>query len=201
MDSLTQQEADEDAYNALHDVYERAEYICELARLPALERVRLPTLASAKPDYDSTPGELVWPTQVLNAMPGVLAHGAIYQYGDDSEWSLGWSVLPAERYTSVFDAGPDPKGWAVTEWLIWFARDFERAGKAISSRVTSPPPYLNEPGEMLTFLIEGVIGHEDAVTAHQFATELIDVWDGRESNRPTGYFAIEWPEPPPSVDS
>jgi hypothetical protein len=189
---------DTETYESIQGAYERAEHLCQLAHV-ALEppqRVRFRTLALAKPDYEDVPDELVWPTKVLNAMPGILAFGTVYDYDDGSEWSLGWNVLPAERYTSVFDAGPDPKGWAVSEWLVWFARSFERAGKAVSSRVTSPPPFLNEPGESLSFFVEGAIGHESSITAVEFAEQIITVWDGTSPESRTGYFPIDWPQRP-----
>ncbi|MET4224585.1 hypothetical protein [Oerskovia enterophila] len=189
---------DDDTYETVQDAYERAEYLCQLAQVamaPA-QRIRFQTLALAEPDYEAIPAELVWPMQVLNAMPGILAFGTNYDYDDGSEWSLCWNILPAERYTSVFDAGPDPKGWAVSEWLVWLARDFERAGKAVSSRVSSPPPFLNEPGESLSFLIEGAIGHESSITAVEFAEQIINTWDGTSPETRTGYFPIDWPQRP-----
>ena len=118
--SVVEQGEVPDVVQDLDRVYERAEYLCALAEVTPTAIVRFPTLASAEPQYDSVPRELVWPRLVLNALPGILASGFNYSHEDGSEeWSLQWQILPAERYTNVFDAGPDPQGWAVSEWLVW----------------------------------------------------------------------------------
>lgn len=180
---------------ALDEAYERAEYLCALAEIKPTATVRFPTLAVAEPRYDKVPDELLWPAKVLNAMPGIIATACNYAYDDSaSEWSLQWQILPAERYTSVFDAGPDPQGWAVSEWLVWLARDFQRGGAPVQARVSSPPPFLNEPGESMAFIVEGQTGTPESVSAADFADALIREWDGSDSGRPAGYFEVEWPE-------
>ncbi|MFD4323186.1 hypothetical protein ACFWQC_01030 [Nocardioides sp. NPDC058538] len=184
-----------DEVRTLDEAYERAEYLCALAEIKPTATVRFPTLAVAEPRYDDVPDELLWPAKILNAMPGIIATACNYTYEDRvSEWSLQWQILPAERYTSVFDAGPDPQGWAVSEWLVWLARDFQRSGAPIHARVTSPPPYLNEPGESMAFIVEGETGTPESVSAVDFADTLMRVWDGTDSGRPAGYFEVKWPE-------
>jgi hypothetical protein len=187
---------DEAAFGDLYGTFERAQYVCDLAKVTTAAHVGFKTLAHAgEPDYRDVPPELVWAVRVLNALPGIRAFGTVYDYDGQQEWSLGWNILPAERYTSVFDAGPDAKGFAVTEWLVWLARDFERSGFSVWSRMTSPPPYLNEPGESLSFLVEGVVGTErNHVTATAFVEALIEHWDGVKSGKPAGYWPVEWPQ-------
>jgi hypothetical protein len=184
---------DDDSSWQLYEAFERAEYLASLAKVSEGKSVRMPILAFASPSYDNVPSELVWPARVLNAMPGIIATATVYDYPDESEWALSWHILPAERYTSVFDAGPDPKGWAVSEWLIWLARDFMRSDYAVSSRVTAAPPFINQPGESMTFLIEGVIGQPNSTTAEAFADSIISIWDGKSEKERTGYYKIDWP--------
>jgi len=45
-------------------------------------------------------------------------------------------------------------GWRVLEFLGWVTTDMLRAGERMEFFPTSPPPYLNEPGNCLSFAIE-----------------------------------------------
>lgn len=45
-------------------------------------------------------------------------------------------------------------GWRTLEFLAWAVSDIARAGEALLLIPTSPPPYLNTPGAVLTFVIE-----------------------------------------------
>ncbi len=84
-----------------------------------------------------------WPVQVLNALPGITAMAGRREYDPPGKWMLSWQILPALPHTTVFETGPHRDGWAITEWLVWFNRDLARAGRGITTTVTSPPPYPN----------------------------------------------------------
>ena len=45
-------------------------------------------------------------------------------------------------------------GWRLLEFLGWVTGDMLRAGERLEFFPTSPPPYLNEPGSCLSFVIE-----------------------------------------------
>src|SRR5437870_1408518 len=45
-------------------------------------------------------------------------------------------------------------GWRTLEFLAWICVDMIRAGERIRFFPTAPPPYLNTPGDCLSFVIE-----------------------------------------------
>ncbi len=45
-------------------------------------------------------------------------------------------------------------GWRTLEFLAWVCDDMVRAGERLKLFPISPPPYLNEPGKCLSFVIE-----------------------------------------------
>jgi hypothetical protein len=45
-------------------------------------------------------------------------------------------------------------GWRTLEFLAWTYSDMIRAGERLKFFPTSPPPYLNTPGDCLSFVIE-----------------------------------------------
>src|SRR5262245_17554545 len=45
-------------------------------------------------------------------------------------------------------------GWLTLEFLAWICADMNSAGERLRFFPTSPPPYLNTPGECLSFVIE-----------------------------------------------
>ncbi|WP_143546839.1 hypothetical protein [Rhodococcus sp. 06-235-1A] len=128
-----------------------------------------------------------WPIRVLNALPGITALGGRREFDVAGEWMLSWQILPALPHTTVFETGPHRDGWAITEWLVWFNRDLARAGKGITSTVTSPPPYLNQPGESLSFQTFGST-KPGSLTPTEWARMLTETWDDG-----TGYMKITWP--------
>jgi hypothetical protein len=45
-------------------------------------------------------------------------------------------------------------GWRTLEFLAWLYTDMISAGERLKFFPTSPPPYLNTPGECLSFVVE-----------------------------------------------
>jgi hypothetical protein len=45
-------------------------------------------------------------------------------------------------------------GWRTLEFLAWVCTDMIRAGERLEFFPTAPPPYLNTPGDCLSFVIE-----------------------------------------------
>lgn len=185
-------DGDDDTWWKIHDGFERAEYLSKLAGLERTARARS-TGDPTAPD-EHTPVELRWPCRLLNAMPGIHSFGSTEQEEGRTVWTLWWSINSAGRHMDTFSAGPSREGWLVSEWLVWLVRDYRKAGKQIESRVTAPPPMINEPGSMLTFAIEADLDGPDAVDPHEFGRSIVRLWDGEADRFPgSGYFQIEWP--------
>lgn len=53
-----------------------------------------------------------------------------------------------------FGLHQSPLGWRTLEFLAWLYTDMIRAGERLRFFPTSAPPYLNTPGECLSFVIE-----------------------------------------------
>ena len=98
-------------------------------------------------EIDTSMRELV---RALNAFQGVNTIGSCGGHPEPGpgQWPEGcWYVK------MTFDHNED--GWMALEFLAWaINRDYSSAHKVILYP-TSPPPYLNEPGKMLTFALEG----------------------------------------------
>lgn len=180
----------DDDWWAISRGFDRAEYLSKLA---GLHRPPRPHAAAAAED-ERTPPRLRWPLRVVNAMPGIEALATV-EDGDEADvWTLWWSILSADDNLNIGDVGPSRDGWLVSEWLVWLVRDDRRAGKEIESRVTAPPPMLNEPGAMMTFTIEADLDGPHAVDPHEFARDIVKLWSGDgDQVRPSGYFDVEWP--------
>lgn len=175
----------------LEDAERRARQIMEIAQvLPDRPDYRPSALADRSVDYTTIDPSLQWPVKVLDALPGIAATGDRYRWkGDTSDsWMLSWRILSAQPYTTVYEAGPHRDGWASTEWLVWFTQDLIRAGRDLKTTVSSPPPYLNQPGEALSFQVFGSF-RAGSVSPTEYAADLIAMWDDD-----TGYADIEWPK-------
>ena len=64
---------------------------------------------------------------------------------DSSRNDPGWVKFGIEK---------SELGWRLLEFLGWATTDMIRAGERLKLFPTSPPPYLNEPGNCLSFVIE-----------------------------------------------
>jgi len=53
------------------------------------------------------------------------------------------------------DHRPTVDAWLSAEFIAWVLRDLYRGDMAVFASFWSPPPYLNYPGQMLTFEIHG----------------------------------------------
>jgi transposase-like protein len=177
----------DDAFSTLEDSAERARALAQAGRLevPSSAWDRKP-IGQTEPDYARVPPAYRYLARVLNALPQILV--SIWENQSDNQWMLSWAIRPAEPYSTVFDAGPHRDGWATTEWLVWFLRDYVRAGYDIDQYVTSPPPFLNEPGESMSFVALFARGGElKEVDPDEFASSIMSTWDT------TGYAPVDWP--------
>lgn len=184
---------DDDTWWRIHDGFERAEYLSALAGLQRAEQDH--SLEQIPVSDEHTPLILRWLCSLLNAMPGISAFGTLEHDDDHTVWTIWWSVRSNDRHVATFSAGPSREGWLVSEWLVWLARDYRISGRRVESRVTAPPPMLNEPGEMLTFSIEADLDGPEAVDPHDFGRSIVKFWDGEGGALPeSGYFKVDWPQ-------
>lgn len=181
------QSEDDGVFETLEDAAARARSLAEAGHLdvPSPGWDRKP-MGQTEPDYDHIPRPYRYLARVLNALPQVLV--SVWEGDGDSQWMISWAIRAAEPYSTVFDAGPHRDGWATTEWLVWFLRDYIRGGYDVDQYVTSPPPFLNEPGESMSFV--AVFEKETAlkrVDPDEFAVSVMSTWEQ------TGYASVEWP--------
>ena len=185
-------DGEDDAWWEIHTGFERAEYLSKLAGLQRSPRAA--SVDGGAADDERTAPELRVPCRVLNAMPGIRAFGTTRLAEHSAQWTLWWSIASADRNLDVADVGPSREGWLVSEWLVWLARDYRKAGELVESRVNSLPPMLNTPGAMLTFAIDATLDGPLAVDPHEFARSIITSWSGDgDKIEGSGYFDIEWP--------
>jgi len=113
--------------------------------------------------YDEIDANMVSLVRALNRYPGVLTLGSCGGHDvvtNPSQWEAGtWYVK--------FTLPTDRSGWYLLEHLAWaINNDYRRGGGRLMLLPISPPPYLNTPGECLSFSIEGFGGEnpEDLAT-------------------------------------
>jgi len=88
--------------------------------------------------------------RALNQFPGVHTIGSCGGHRDAER-----DQAPEGQWYVVFEVDKTPEGWMSLEFLGWaVGNDMRRAGSAVTLRVTSKPPWLNCPGEMIGFLID-----------------------------------------------
>lgn len=190
----TWEDLPETTWHFLDEAEQRARKILAVANVEPSRRDYRPPILSSPADVAPDDHPVAepdpfyrWPVQVLNALPGITAMAGRREYDLPGEWMLSWQILPALPHTTVFETGPHRDGWAASEWLVWFNRDLARAGREITTTVTSPPPYLNQPGESLSFQTFGPT-KPGSITPTDYARRLIETWDDG-----TGYAEITWP--------
>ena len=76
------------------------------------------------------------------------------------DWcSSGYPLMNRDGETSdvgwvKFGLRKSELGWRTLEFLAWVCNDMAQAGERLEFFPTSPPPYLNTPGDCLSFVIE-----------------------------------------------
>lgn len=105
----------------------------------------------AKAPYSELDSNMVKLCRALNKFSGIYTisscggheNPASYQRPEGS-WSVSFTVEHNEH------------GWRALEFITWVINNaLARGGFQVHLSPYSPPPYLNEPGNALTFLIDG----------------------------------------------
>lgn len=139
-------------------------------------------------DYSRTPPRLVDAMRALNALTGIRAYCSDAKDGSDG-WEIWISLLSEEPLGSVAEFGPSRVGWLALEWVIWFLKDLARAGYDVEWGVGSAAPFLNTPGEAMSFFARLNVGDEQGrtITPGHFEASLRSAWDQ------TGPMDVNWP--------
>ena len=109
--------------------------------------------------------------RAINALPGLATIGSCGGHpGPDA-------FLPEDEWTVVIkldlvDSAPTSDGWISLEFLGWVIHDFGRAGKRVQLAAGAAPPYLNGPGTVLSFAIDGWRGDAGGVEPDELAKFL-----------------------------
>ena len=89
--------------------------------------------------------------ETINAFDGLTVIGGCGGHPDPQpdQWPEGsWYVMFTVQRTD--------QGWFALEFLAWaINNDYRRGGHQVLLSPIAPPPYLNEPGQSLQFVIEG----------------------------------------------
>ena len=94
--------------------------------------------------------------KTLNSFEGVRAIGSCGGHPEPRkprQWPLGsWYVKLILSH--------DEHGWRALEFLAWLVLDIGRAGRRVILYPSAPPPHMNDPGKVLSFVLEGRSGED-----------------------------------------
>jgi len=178
----------EEAWDLLEEAASRARQLAVPAGVDVPQAPWDNSPSGAPVDYSHTPPPLVGAMRVLNTLPGIGAYCSDSQNGSDG-WEIWISLLSEEPLGSVAEFGPSRLGWLAIEWVVWFLKDLARAGYDVDWGVGSAAPFLNTPGEAMSFFAMLNRGAEQArpITPAHFEEDLRSAWDQ------TGPVEVKWP--------
>jgi hypothetical protein len=100
------------------------------------------------PDLDPNIRALV---AVLNSFETIHTTGSCGGHADP-----GPGQDPQDVWSVTFDVDHSEEGWVALEWLVWLINnDYRRGGHDVFLGPYAPPPYLNTPGQCLSFHLGG----------------------------------------------
>lgn len=140
-------------------------------------------------DYSRTPPRLLGVMRSLNALPGIRVYCSDSRDYTDG-WEIWFSPQSEEPLGSVAEFGPSRHGWLSIEWLVWFFKDVHRAGHDVDWGCGSAAPFLNHPGDSMSFFANfNQSGEGRGLSPEEFDASLRSAWDE------TGHVDVRWPEP------
>src|SRR6266542_2816542 len=112
------------------------------------------------PDIDASIRGLV---DALNAFDGIETIGSCGGHPEP----LSPGQFPEDEWFVRFRVEHSENGWHALEFLAWLINnDYVRGGHNVMLYPTASPPYLNRPGKVLSFALEGRRGEDaDALAA------------------------------------
>ena len=98
----------------------------------------------------------------LNAFDGIRTHGSC---GGHTE-PLQGGQWPAGAWYVKFRVDKTERGWRALEFLTWLINNaYQREEHHVRLYPVAPPPYLNAPGQVSSFALEGYDGEDPDVLA------------------------------------
>jgi hypothetical protein len=108
----------------------------------------------ASPPIDASILQLV---EALNAFAGVHTIGSCGGHPEP----LKGGQWPAGSWYVKFRVEQSEPGWRALEFLAWLINNaYQRDEHHVTLYPTAPPPYLNTPGQVLAFALEGYDGED-----------------------------------------
>ncbi len=93
--------------------------------------------------------------EVLNGFTGI---GTLESCGGHpAPRSHQW---PEGEWYLQFEVDHSEHGWFALEFITWVVTDYVRSGHNVILYPVAPPPYLNTPGSVLSFVLEGHGGED-----------------------------------------
>lgn len=108
--------------------------------------------------------------RVLNAFPGVKTIGSCGGHSSPTTGQAG-----PGRWWVLFDVERSENGWLSLEFLAWAVTRNLGADGSVTLEADAAPPYLNQPGAMLRFVLERHCAGADRQDANGFALQLEDL--------------------------
>jgi hypothetical protein len=119
----------------------------------------------------------------INAFDGLSVIGGCGGHPDPQpdQW-------PEDSWYVTFTVQRTDQGWLALEFLAWaINNDYRRGGHQVLLSPIAPPPYLNQPGQALQFVIEGDASASAAALAawlNQLRAECyVTPWKSRITTR------------------
>lgn len=113
-------------------------------------RKRFKSINMGKLNYKELDSNIVNLVRALNAFPGVVTIGSCGGHPDP-----GPGQWPEGRWYVKMEFEKNEAGWIALEFLAWAINVDYASEYHAFFYPTSAPPYLNRPGKMLAFALEG----------------------------------------------
>lgn len=111
--------------------------------------------------YDEFDPPIVPLARTLNGLPGIRTLSSCGGHEEPTNasaataehWYVSFELAPANE--QAFVRTPTPEAWLTLEFLAWEISDHRRAARSVELGPIAHPPWLNRPGRMLQFQIDG----------------------------------------------
>ena len=122
-----------------------------------------------KVPYDELDPPIVALVRAIHELPGITTWGSCGGgEGHMAEADQWWVTLTPEKKKSR----PTKTGWFSLEFLCWAIRDVGWEGRHVRIVPSAKPPFLNNPGHMLFFQLEGHRGENGGIEPDEVAGRL-----------------------------
>jgi hypothetical protein len=129
--------------------------------------------------YDELDPPIVELVPTLNSFPGVNTLGSCGgheppTYDGQTPGNQWWITFELESHDPALVAVPTPEAWVSLEFLAWLIHHDAsvKAGSQIELYPDALPPFLNFPGRMLRFAIEGDRDGERGIDPDELARSI-----------------------------